>query len=225
MINSPLLYLALTFMIFYLAYRIHRKFKSHLFNPVLITIIILIIILKTANIDYQTYKTGGKYIEFWLKPAVVALGYPLYKQLKTIRQQFFPILMSQLIGSSIGIYSVTKIATLMGASNQVILSLAPKSITTPIAIEVSKELGGLPSLTAAVVVCVGIFGSILGLNCLKAIHKFPEEAEGISIGTASHALGTAQMFNLSDQHGTFATLGLILNGILTSLLAPIILGI
>ena len=159
--------LAITFGIFFLTKLLQKKTGVMLLNPILLTIAILIIFLKMTNISYETYNKGGHLIEFWLKPAVVALGVPLYLQLETIKKQLLPILLSQLAGCIVGVISVVLIAKLMGASDEIIYSLAPKSVTTPIAMEVTKTLGGIPSLTAAVVVSVGLFGSILGFKAMK----------------------------------------------------------
>lgn len=226
MINPPLLFLALTFIIYYGAWRIQQRLHWLLLNPVLVTIVALILLLQISGLDYSDYNAGGgRYIEFWLKPAVVALGLPLYRQLSVIKRQFVAIFMSQLIGSIVGILSVTSIARLLGASPAIVLSLAPKSVSTPIAIEITNQIGGIPSVTSAVVVCVGILGSIIGLKFLSLCGEFHEGARGISVGTASHALGTARMFALSPSLGAYATLGLILNGIFTSVLAPLLMGV
>ena len=149
-----------------------------LLNPILLTIALLIIFLKMTNISYDTYNKGGHLIEFWLKPAVVALGVPLYLQLETIKKQLLPILLSQLAGCIVGVISVVLIAKLMGASDEIIYSLAPKSVTTPIAMEVTKSIGGIPALTAAVVVCVGLLGGILGFKTMKLTHIGSPMAQG-----------------------------------------------
>ncbi len=215
--------LALTFAIFFFAKLLQKKTGMVLLNPILLTIALLIIFLKATNISYETYNQGGHLIEFWLKPAVVALGVPLYLQLETIKKQLLPILLSQLIGCIVGIVSVVLIAKLMGASQEVILSLAPKSVTTPIAMEVTKTIGGIPSLTAAVVVCVGLLGAVLGFKTLKVMKVNSPIAQGLSLGTASHAVGTSAAMDISSKYGAYASLGLTLNGILTALLTPSIL--
>ena len=134
--------LAITFGIFFFAKLLQKKTGLVLLNPILLTIALLIIFLKMTNISYETYNKGGHLIEFWLRPAVVALGVPLYLQLEMIKKQLLPILLSQLAGCIVGVISVVLIAKLMGASQEVILSLAPKSVTTPIAMEVTKAIGG-----------------------------------------------------------------------------------
>lgn len=212
--------LALTFIVYFLAQTLQKKTNMVILNPILITIAILIGFLKLTDISYETYSDAGKYVEFWLKPAVVALGVPLYQQFDIIKKQWLPILLSQFAGCVAGIVSVVAIARLMGASPEVILSLAPKSVTTPIAMEVSSSLGGIPSLTAAVVVCVGLIGGIFGFKAMKYTGITSPIAQGISIGTASHAVGTSAASEISRRYGAFASLGLIINGILTALITP-----
>lgn len=223
--DNTFVLLALTFAVYYVATIIRKKTGIILLNPILITIAVMICYLKFADISYTTYNEGGKYIEFWLKPAIVALGVPLYKHLDSIKQHFIPIFLSQLAGCVVGIVSVVAIADLMGATNEVIISLAPKSVTTPIAIEISSALGGIESLTAAVVVCVGILGAVIGYRTMSIIKLRDDISKGLAMGTASHAVGTAASMEVSPIHGVYATLGLIINGVLTSFFAPIILRI
>lgn len=215
--------LAITFGFYFLTRLLQKKTGILLLNPILLTIAILIIFLKMTGISYETYNEGGHLIEFWLKPAVVALGVPLYLQLEAIKKQLLPILLSQLAGCIVGVTSVVLIAKVMGASREVIYSLAPKSVTTPIAMEVTKSLGGIPSLTAAVVICVGLIGAILGFKMLKLTHINSPIAQGLSMGTAAHAVGTSTAMDISAKYGAYASLGLTLNGIFTALFTPTIL--
>jgi predicted murein hydrolase (TIGR00659 family) len=194
-----------------------------LLNPILLTIATLILYLKCADISYETYSEGGELIAFWLKPAVVALGVPLYLQLEMIKKQWMPILLSQLVGCLVGVVSVVLIAKGLGATPDVICSLAPKSVTTPIAMEVSNATGGIPSLTAAVVVMVGLFGAVFGFRVLDMGRVKSPIAQVLSMGTASHAIGTSAAMEVSRKYGAYASLGLTLNGILTSILAPMVL--
>lgn len=215
--------LAVTFGIYFFAKLLQKKTGILLLNPILLTIAILIIFLKLTHISFETYNEGGHLIEFWLKPAVVALGVPLYLQLETIKKQLLPILLSQLAGCIVGVISVVLIAKLMGASPDVILSLAPKSVTTPIAMEVTKTIGGIPSLTAAVVVCVGLLGAVCGFKTMKLMRVGSPIAQGLSMGTAAHAVGTSTAMDVSSKCGAYASLGLTLNGIFTALLTPTLL--
>ena len=147
--------IALTFGSYFLGKLLRRITGWVVMNPILVSIVCIIGFLKFTGISYETYNQSGHMIEFWLRPAVVALGVPLYMQLSTIKKQLTPIVLSELAGCVVGIVSVVWIAKELGASREVVLSLASKSVTTPIAMEVTKAVGGIPSLTAAVVVGVG----------------------------------------------------------------------
>ena len=222
LINEYLL-LALTFGVFAMFKGLQKKTGWVLLNPILFTIAALILFLKLSGISYETYNEAGELIAFWLKPAVVALGVPLYLQLEMIKKQWLPILLSQLVGCLVGVISVVLIAKGLGASPDVICSLAPKSVTTPIAMEVSNATGGIPSLTAAVVVMVGLFGAVFGFKVLDMGRVKSPIAQGLCMGTASHAIGTSAAMELSRKYGAYASLGLTLNGILTAILAPMVL--
>ena len=222
-LENKYLLLALTFGAFALFKELQRRTGWVLLNPILLTIALLILFLKLTGISYESYQAGGQLIEFWLKPAVVALGVPLYLQLEMIKKQLLPILLSQLVGCLVGIVSVVLVAKLLGATPDVICSLAPKSVTTPIAMEVSNTTGGIPSLTAAVVVLVGLFGAVFGFKILTLGRVKSPIAQGLSMGTASHAIGTSAAMEVSRKYGAYASLGLTLNGILTALLTPAIL--
>ncbi|MCM1310541.1 MAG: LrgB family protein [Bacteroides sp.] len=224
-LSNEIFLIALTFISFVGAQRLQQLTGVRMLNPVLVAIIVLICFLKGAGIDFETYKAGGKYIEFWLKPAVVALGVPLYKQLETIKKQLLPLMVAELAGCVAGIVSVVVIAKLLGASQEVILSLVPKAVTTPIAIEISATIGGIPALTAAVVVCTGIFGGMTGFQIVKMSRIKSPIAQGLSIGTAAHAIGTSAAIERSERYGAFSSLGLTLNGLLTALLTPYILAL
>lgn len=221
--SNPIILLAITFGIYYVARQIQKWTGWVVLNPILITIAALIALLQLTGISYETYEQGGQYIDFWLKPAIVALGVPLYQNLGQIRRQLLPILMSQLVGCLVGLVSVTLIASALGASHEVIVSLAPKSVTTPIAMEVCKTSGGIPSLTAAIVVIVGLFGAVFGFKILEVWHVHNPFSQGISMGTAAHAVGTSRAMEKGEIYGAYSSLGLILNGVLTALLTPFVL--
>ena len=216
---------ALTFVVYIGFQYLQRRTRLALLNPILFAIIVVIAFLQITGIEYSTYSEAGGIIEFWLKPAVVALGVPLYKQLKTIRKQLTPLLCSQLAGCIAGILSVVVIADILGATDEVIYSLAAKSVTTPIAMDVTKTLGGIPSLTSAVVISVGIFGGLTGFRLMKLSHIGSPIAQGLSIGAAAHAVGTSRAMEVSDKYGAFASVGLTINGIFTALLTPSILAL
>lgn len=217
--------LALTFAAYALSQLLQWRTRLSVLNPILISAIVIIAYLKLTNVSIESYNEGGRYIEFWLKPAIVALGVPLYKQLSTIRKQLLPLIISELAGCVAGIISVVLVARLLGATQEVVMSLAAKSVTTPIAMEVTKAVGGIPSLTAAVVICVGIFGGMTGFRVMKMTHIGSPIAQGLSLGTAAHAMGTSRAMDVSDKYGAFASLGLTINGIFTALLTPTVLSL
>ena len=217
--------LSFTFLVFYLAQQLQLKLKLIILNPILVSIVVIIAFLTIFKIDYNAYHEGAKLIQFFLKPAVVALGVPLYMQLEKIKKQAVQIILSQLAGCVVGIVSVVLVAKWLGASKAVILSLAPKSVTTPIAIEVSHVIGGIPPLTAAVVIVVGIFGAIFGYTFMKWLHIHNPIAQGLSMGTAAHAVGASKSMEISPTYGAYSSLGLIANGIFTAILTPYIIRI
>ncbi len=215
--------IAVTFISYVSAVIVQRRTGLRLLNPILISIAVMICLLMGLGIDYDTYQGAGEYIDMWLKPAVVALGVPLYKQLESIKKQMLPLLTAEMAGCVAGVVSVVVFAELFGASREVVMSLAPKAVTTPIAMEISQSVGGIPALTAAIVVSTGIFGGMTGFKIVKLGHVKSPIATGLSIGTAAHAVGTSAAMERSDRYGAFSSLGLTLNGLLTTLLAPLIL--
>lgn len=223
LLNNNFILLAITFGVYYGARQLQKWTGWVVLNPILVTIAVLIGLLQLTGVSYETYQQAGRYIEFWLKPAIVALGVPLYQHLGQIKRQFLPIFLSQLVGCLVGLVSVVLIATWMGASREVVVSLAPKSVTTPIAMEVCASMGGIPSLTAAIVVCVGLFGAVFGFKVLEVWHVRNPYSQGLGMGAASHAVGTSRAMEKGDTYGAYASLGLILNGVLTALLTPYVL--
>lgn len=216
--------LAFTFGVYQGAKVLQRKTGFILLNPILLAIGLIILFLSAFDIPYDTYHESAKLIDFWLKPAVVALGVPLYLQLSQIKKQFVPILASQMVGCLVGIVSVVVTSRMLGASHVVVVSLASKSVTTPIAMEVTQTLGGIPSLTAAIVVVTGLIGAVLGFKIMSVGHVSNPMAKGLSMGAASHALGTSVAMDRDEFVGAYASLGLTLNGILTALLTPTVVG-
>jgi predicted murein hydrolase (TIGR00659 family) len=217
---SPTLSVAATLVVFALARALYRKTRFFLLHPVLLSVAVLIAALSLARVPYQTYMQGGQLIGFFLAPAVVALGLPLYRQLERLGRASLPILASTAAGSLVGVLSAVLPAGLLGASPALLATLAPKSITTPIAIGVSEVLGGLPPLTAAVVIATGILGAVLGPPFLRAIGVRSPTAFGLAMGAASHGIGTARAMEEGQLSGAASGLALGLNGALTALAAP-----
>jgi len=217
---SPLLAVAVTLAVFAGARALYRRVRFFLLNPVLISVAALIALLKLARLDYDVYMQGGRVLHFFLAPAVVALGLPLYRQLERLRREIVPILVSTSAGSVLGILGAVFPAWLLGASPAVVRSLAPKSVTTPIAVGVAEVLGGLPPLTAAVVIATGILGAVAGPPLLRLLGVSSPVAFGLAMGAASHGIGTARALEHGEPAGAAAGLAIALNGALTAVLAP-----
>lgn len=218
-LSSPMALITITFLIYWGSGWLQKKSGQSWLSPMLITIVALILLLRFTDISYEKYYESGHLIEFWLKPAIVALGLPLYNELKHIRRQFLTLFLTELTGCVVGIISVVLIARWLGASPEVIRSLAPKSVSTPIAIEISRQIGGIPALTSSIVVVVGMIGAALGLKMMSWGHVRHAVSQSLSMGTAAHVMGTNRISVISDRYGAYATLGLILNGVLTAFLA------
>ena len=210
--QQPSVLLFLTLAVYALALILRARTGYLLLNPVLISTVTLIAYLKILDIDYAVYHDAAQFIDFWLKPAVVALAVPLYQNRQKIFSQWLPVIVSQLAGSVTGIITGMYFAKWLGAEREVVLSLAAKSVTNPIAIEI----------TAATVIVAGLVGQIAGYTVLKNTVGMPSSV-GMSLGTASHAMGIAASLERSRRMAAYAGLGLTLNGVLTAAIAPIII--
>ena len=204
---------------------LYARTRLSLLHPVLVTIAALIGLLRLLRLDYGTYMEGGRYVAFFLGPAVVALGVPLYRQLGEIRRRLGSLGVSLALGSVLGILSASLPAVLLGSPREVVVSLAPKSVTTPIAMEVSRLLGGLPPLTAVVVILTGIFGAVAGPPFLRLLRVRSAVAVGLALGAASHGIGTARALEEGELQGAAAGMAIGLNGIATAILTPPLLSL
>lgn len=222
-LSSPAFLLFLTLFVYALGVSLFSKTKWVLFNPILLSVAVLLTYLIVLGIPYQSYSQAGQYIDFFLQPSIVALAVPLYGYWDKIKKQLFPIITSQLVGCLVGIVSVVFFAKVTGADKEIILSLVPKSVSTPIALEVSKTIGGIPSITATAVMLTGMIGSMVGFKFLNLMRISNPMSQGIAMGTSSHAMGTMKAMEISDKFAAFASVGMIFNGIITAVLAPIVL--
>ena len=223
MLSLPSWLLFLTLAVYALAVQIRSRTGYILCNPVLISTVVLITYLSVLKIDYATYHNAAQFIDFWLKPAVVVLAVPLYQNWAKIRSQWMPILASQLAGSITGIVTGLYFAKWLGMERELVLSLGSKSVTNPVAIEITASIGGIPSVTAATVIIAGLVGQIIGYKMLKTGTVRMPSSIGMSLGTASHAMGIAVSFERSRRMAAYASLGLVLNGVLTAVLMPLLL--
>jgi predicted murein hydrolase (TIGR00659 family) len=220
---SPLLHLTLTLAVFVVASNVYRKLRMNpLLNPVLLSVIAIVTILYGTDTSYDTYFTGAQFVHFLLGPATVALAIPLYRQFNRMRKSALAILVSLVFGSVTAATSAILIAWLLGAQPVSIVSLAPKSVTAPVAMGISEQLGGLPSLTAALVILTGITGAMLGPVVLNLLKVRDGSALGMALGTASHGIGTARALQVNELAGAFSGLAMGLNAIATAILLPIL---
>jgi predicted murein hydrolase (TIGR00659 family) len=221
---SPLLGLTLTLAAYQAGMWIYERMgRNPLFNPVLFAIVALIAILTVTGTDYRTYFDGAQFVHFLLGPATVALAVPLYRHLAEVRRSLLAVVVSLAAGSVTAIGSAVGIGWLLGASHETLLSLAPKSVTTPIAMGISEQIGGLPSLTATLVILTGITGAVFATWTLNLLRLSDWRARGFATGVAAHGMGTARAFQVNETAGAFASLAMGLNGVATAVLVPLLI--
>lgn len=218
---SPLSGLTVTLMAYGIAYRLYSYAKFNpLLNPVLTAVILLITVLLLSGISYKDYFEGGQFIHFLLGPATVALAIPLYHQITKLRKIWLPITISLLAGVVIGALSSIGIAWLLDASVLTQLSFAPKSVTAPIAMGISERIGGLPALTAILVVSTGIIGATIGTKLFELLRIDDDSIKGVAMGVTAHGIGTARAFQVSSEMGAFSGLAMALSAFSTAVILP-----
>jgi predicted murein hydrolase (TIGR00659 family) len=222
-VTSEVFLLVLTIGIYLLGGAIFRKTKFLLFHPVLITAAGVIAFLKLLDIDYQAYREATSLLDFALGMSVVALGYLLYEQFEALRGRITMVLVTTVVGVVVGIFSVIGIASLFGIDETVITSIAPKSVTVPIAIAISQPKGGVVAVTSVVVFCTGLLGSICGPKLLNISRVNDPMAVGFALGAASHGIGTSRAVEIGALEGAMAGLAMALTGFVTALLLPLVL--
>lgn len=217
-----MIWLLLTLVSFLIARFISKKLNHPLANPLLISIALVIPLLMALKVPYQEYFDGNKWITYLLQPAVVALAYPLYEQLPEVKANWRIIFLACGVGSALSMLTASLIAVALNTDITLIASILGKSVTTPIAMEVSNQLGGEPAIAAIMVLLVGVFGAILAYPIYNLIGITHPIAKGLTMGTVSHALGTATCVDKDHRDAAFSSLALVLCGVITSLLAPAI---
>ncbi len=222
LLNSEIFILTLVIGVYLLAVWLYRKTKLNLLNPLLVSIPVLVIITHVLGISYESFEKGSRIISFMLGPTVVVLGYLLYEQVAHLRENAVSIITSVFVGCVTGILSVIFIARYFGADHALIVSLEPKSVTTPIAMSIAEKSGGIPSIAAVVVIVVGIFGGIVGPFVLEKLGISSKIARGLALGSAAHGLGTARAMELGTIEGAISGLAIGVMGIMTAILVPII---
>lgn len=222
LLETELFALLLTASSYVAAVALYRKTRIGILHPLVTSVCLIIAVLKILEIEYSTFKEGTRFIHFLLGPSVVALGYVLHAQMQYIKGNVVSILTAVFVGCIVGIASVTCIAGWMGADATLIATLQPKSVTTPIAMDISRNTGGIPSLTAIIVVVVGIFGSIVGPFVMKLLGIESRIAKGLAMGASSHGMGTSVALQIGAIEGALSGLAIGLMGIMTAILIPLV---
>ena len=224
--TAPLFWLTVTLLAWLAADALAKASGRHpTVNAVLLAGVIVGTLLVASGTTYRTYFDGAQFIHFLLGPATVALGIPLYRNRALVLRNLLPMLAALVAGAVVSIASAVGIAAALGAPRDVLASLAPKSVTTPVAMAVSERLGGQPSLTAALVILTGILGAVMVTPLMNAMGMRDYAARGFAAGLAAHGIGTARAFAVDTVAGTFAGIALGLNALVTAVLAPVILGL
>lgn len=214
--------LPLTVVIYFLAQQFYQKTKLAIFNPILLCIAALIGLLMAFDWDFHAYESGTTLFTRLLEPAVIALAFPLYQQFVHVKAKIVPVLISCTVGVIVGLIVTTFVSIAFGASPEIIASLAPKAVTTPIAMAVSDSIGGIPAITAIIVILVGIFGNVCAPFLLNHLKIHTPEAQGLALGAGSHVVGTSKAMEISGTHGAFSTTALLLSAVITSVVAPVL---
>ena len=221
--TNPLLHLTLTLIAYLGGNKLYRMSGLNpLLNPVLIAVVVMVAILGLTGTSYEQYFEGAQFVHFLLGPATVALAIPLYNQIDRVRRSLPALLASIIVGSLSASLSAIGIAWALGAGPVLLATVAPKSVTTPIAMGISEALGGLPSLTAVMVILTGVIGAMLGPPLLNLMRIRDWRARGLAIGVAAHGIGTARAMQVNEVAGAFSGLAMGLNALSTAILLPIL---
>ena len=221
--TNPLLHLTLTLIAYLGGSKLYRMSGLNpLLNPVLIAVVVMVAILGLTGTSYEQYFEGAQFVHFLLGPATVALAIPLYNQIDRVRRSLPALLASIIVGSLSASLSAIGIAWALGAGPALLATVAPKSVTTPIAMGISEALGGLPSLTAVMVILTGVIGAMLGPPLLNLMRIRDWRARGLAIGVAAHGIGTARAMQVNEVAGAFSGLAMGLNALSTAILLPIL---
>ena len=223
--TSPLLGLTATLVAYGVAHRIYLRFRANpLLHPVAIAVLLLIALLLVTETPYSAYFEGAQFVHFLLGPATVALAIPLYQQRDKLKRLWLPLSLTLITGVCIGALSSLGLARLFGIGIQTQLSLAPKSVTAPVAMGIAEKIGGLPSLTAVFVVATGILGAALGTRLFSLMGIQDDSVKGFAMGLTAHGIGTARAFQVSGEMGAFSGLAMALATFATAFILPWLLG-
>ncbi|NNC23121.1 LrgB family protein [Salinisphaera sp. USBA-960] len=220
---NPLFWLLLTIVVYAGSRHLSATTGLAVLNPVLVSVAVLATILLVSDTSYGTYFRGAKFVDLWLGPATIALAVPLCGQLTVLRSRLVPVIVALLAGSLTAIGSAFLLSWAFGLAPQTLISMLPKSVTTPIAMGVSEQIGGSASLTTVFVLITGMIGAVIGLPTLTAIGVADNAARGFALGTVAHGIGTVRAFEESETAGAFSSLAMGLNGVFTALALPLLI--
>lgn len=211
----------ISILFYWIGYYLQKKLKKPFLNPLLVALVLIIALLSFLQVDYETYQLSAKYITYFLTPATVCLAVPLYKQLTLLKENFAAILIAILAGCISHLIVVAGLSFLFHWNRDFLFSFLPKSVTTPIALGICNETGGMEELTIIGVTIAGLSGSILGPALLKLFHIKNPIAQGLALGTASHAVGTSKAVELGDIQAAVSSVAIVITGIMTVVLIPV----
>lgn len=215
--------LSLTLIVYWIFVQLQRTTKLLWLNPMLLSMLVIIPVLLLLDISFNDYMSGGQWLSYLLEPAVVALGFPLYQQFGYLKQQWLVIVSILLLACLVAISISFTLAMLFNTGSDVAVSMALKSITTPIALELSQLLNGIDSITALAIIIAGISGGLMGPAWLRLLGVTNAKAQGLAIGAGSHVFGTAAISKLSAEHGAYGAIALILCAFFTALISPVLI--
>ncbi|MCW8155278.1 LrgB family protein [Stutzerimonas stutzeri] len=225
LIHHPLFGVGITLAVFQLAFAAYEKTRWVFLQPVLVSMTMIVGILLLCGIDYDEYRISAQWLTLLLGPATVALAVPLYLNLRRIRELFAPIVITLLVAGVFATALGMALAWLFGADRMILMTLAPKSVTSPIAMLVAEQIGGVVALAAVFVMITGVLGAIFGPELLRRFGVQHPAARGIALGLTAHAVGTAQALQESDECGAFAALAMSLMGVMTAVLLPLVVAL
>lgn len=220
-----LLYIVATLAIYAISKKMYQRYPKVYLSPLLITPVMLILILMIKGISFEDYNTGGQWLSKMLQPATIAFAIPLYKYYDVLKKHATVILVSVLTGSITAIVSSALIAELLKLDASMVHSLIPRSVTTPIAMNISQIIGGVPNITAVFVIITGLLGTMLGPMIVRWFRIESEVARGVLLGTGAHGTGTSKAFEFSSLTGTISSISMIVSALLTLGIAPILISL
>ncbi|WP_286239730.1 LrgB family protein [Neptuniibacter halophilus] len=221
--SQPITWLVVTLVVFLLASWLNsRAGKTPFLHPVLLSLSLIILLLYLTNTDYPTYMQGGQYLHLLLGPAVVALAVPLYDHLATVRRMLVPLLLGSVSGALVAAVSAILLAAWMGLDRALLMTVAPKSVTSPIAIAIAEKIGGFPSLAAGLVLITGAMGCLIAPLVYRLLRIEDPAVKGFVLGVGAHAMGTAFAFEYGMIAGAFGGLAMAMTGTFTAFMLPVL---